>query len=45
MVQEMGGWSDERMVKRDAHLYVDHLRPGAELLNALVQEIALGIAK
>ncbi len=44
-VQEMGGWSDERMVRRYAHLYVDHLRPGAEAVSDLVREIVLGKAE
>lgn len=34
VLQELGGWSDERMVKRYAHLAVEHLQPYVDKLHS-----------
>lgn len=38
ILQELGGWSDERMVKNYAHLSVEHLAPHVDLLHQSLRQ-------
>ncbi|PTU33299.1 tyrosine-type recombinase/integrase [Stenotrophobium rhamnosiphilum] len=45
ILQELGGWSDERMVKNYAHLSVQHLTPHVDQLHSVLRQGSLPVGR